>query len=337
MSKVRLKYLFHQFVNKTASPEEVREFLDLVEKGDFNGEIQTLLDDLWHDESNLKKIDDDHAERIFNQLMEASAEHEESNVFKLPVFWLKAAAILVIGISTFFYINKPQRTESRVAKVKIIKPSKPDKPSRRFINLPDGSSVILNENSKIELGANFKEGGPREVYLEGEAYFDITHDTDHPFIVHTGKIQTTVLGTAFNIKANSGNKKVIVSVTRGKVKVGDKEHIYNVLIPNEQLVFDQKQNTVVKKPVKSEEVVKWTSEDIYFDDVNMKDVANQLQERFNISIRFANDQMKGCKFSATFLKDQNLEQILNVIGAFNQINYKFLDAKTVQLDGAGCK
>lgn len=77
-------------------------------------------------------------------------------------------------------------------------------------------------------------------------------------------------------------------------------------------------------------------EDIYFDDVSIKDVAKQLQERFGVSIVFSNEQIKSCKFSATFLKSQSLPQILNVIGEFNQIKYQFKDTKTVILDGSGC-
>lgn len=193
----------------------------------------------------------------------------------------------------------------------------------------------MNENSRLEFGG-FNANGKREVYLEGEAYFDIKHDASRPFIVHTGKLQTTVLGTAFNIKTNPGTEIITVTVTRGKVKVGDDKSTYNVLLPNEQMVVDQNMSSHIKKPVKAETVIAWKNEDIYFDDVNIKDVANQLEERFNISIVFSNEIIKNCRFSATFLKTQSLEQILNVIGEFNHIKYQLKDKNTVLLDGAGC-
>lgn len=338
MSIHRFKYLFQQFVNKTATPEESAEFLSMMKRDDYNEELQVLLDEFWNEPSSITPLGEARAERIFNQIMAFSQAGKPHSLYKIQSIWYKAAAaILIIGITALFYTMKIQPSEIRLVKVNTIKTVKPDKPGRRFINLPDGSSVILNEKSKLELSKNFNSNGKREVYLSGEAYFDITHDPLHPFVVHTGKFFTTVLGTAFNIKASPGNKTVTVTVTRGKVKVEDNKHTYNVIVPDEQVVFDQEQSNHIKKPVKAGAFIEWTNEDIYFDDVSIKDVARQLQERFNISIVFSNEQIKTCKFSATFLKSQSLEQILNVIGEFNQIKYQFQGSKTVILDGSGCK
>jgi ferric-dicitrate binding protein FerR (iron transport regulator) len=88
---------------------------------------------------------------------------------------------------------------------------------RQLINLPDGSKVVLNANSKLEYPPGFSNN-TREVYLDGEAYFDIAHDPGKPFIVHTGSISTRVLGTAFNINAYRSQQFVEVTVTRVKWK-----------------------------------------------------------------------------------------------------------------------
>ena len=337
MSIHRFKYLFQKFVNKTATSEQNAEFLSMMKRDDYNEELQGLLDEFWNEPTSITPLGEARAERIFNEIMASSQADKPRNIFRNQRFWYKAAAaILIIGITGFFYTMKIQPTEMQLVKFNTIT-VKPDKPSRRFINLPDGSSVILNENSKLELSKNFNSNGKREVYLSGEAYFDITHDPLHPFVVHTGKIFTTVLGTAFNIKASPGNKTVTVTVTRGKVKVGDNKHIYKFIVPNEQVIYDQNLTSPIKKPVKSDAIIEWTNEDIYFDDVSIKDVAKQLQERFDVSIVFSTEMIKSCKFSATFLKSQSLIQILNVIGEFNQIKYQFKDDKTVVLSGLGCK
>jgi transmembrane sensor len=338
MSIHRFKYLFQQFVNKTASSEEINEFLSMMKRDDYNKEVQDLLDEFWNEPSSINTMNQDNAERIFNKIMAYSSDEKPIRVLAIKSSWYKAvAAVLIIGLSLFLYKVSTPIPETQSVKVNSIVTVKSEKPGRRFINLPDGSSVILNENSKIELSKNFNSNGKREVYLYGEAYFDITHDADHPFIVHTGKIKTTVLGTAFNIKANPGSKLITVTVTRGKVKVGDDEHTYNVIVPDEQVVFDQVLSNHIKKPIKAVSVIEWTNEDMYFDDVSMKDVANQLQDRFDVKIIFSNEQIKSCKFSATFLKTQSLEQILNIIGEFNKINYQFNGDKTVVMDGSGCQ
>lgn len=338
MSIHRFKYLFHRFIDKTASQTEVEEFLSMMKRDDYDEEVQALLDEFWNEPSSVTPLGEERAEKIFKKIMDSSSQSDKRSSFSLGVqFYRSIAAILVIGLSVFLYANfkKDNSINSPVETVAAIK--KYEKPMRRFINLPDGSSVILNENSQIELAENFKSDQIREVYLMGEAYFDIAHDSKRPFIVHTGKLKTTVLGTAFNVKSSAGAKTVTVTVTRGKVKVGDEKRTFNIITPNQQVVFKEEQNNVVKVPVKAESFIKWTSEDIYFDDVSIKDVAKQLQERFGISILFSNEQIKSCKFSATFLKSQSLTQILNVIGEFNQIKYQFKDNKTVILDGLGCE
>lgn len=338
MSIHRFRYLFQQFIDKTASPEEVQEFLSMMKRDDYNEEIQILLDEFWNEPDSITPLGEEKAERIFNKIMASSDERTNRSVFdfNLKLYWA-AAVVFVVGISIFFYTNRGQIPANSQIQKEIVQTKMYDKPTRRLISLPDGSSVILNENSQIELSENFNQGGKREVYLMGEAFFDINHDPERPFIVHTGKLETTVLGTSFNVKSSAGAKTVTVTVTRGKVKVGNENRTFNILMPNEQVVFKEAQNNVVKMPVKAESYIKWTNEDIYFDDVSIKDVAKQLQERFGISIIFSNEQIKACKFSATFLKSQNLSQILNVIGEFNRIKYQFKDNKTVILDGTGCE
>ena len=339
MSIYRFKYLFKQFVNKIATVEETEEFLSMMKRENYNDELNELLEEFWNDESSaISPMGEEKAERIFNKIMAVSWDSEPVKTQKISTIWYKlAAAIVIIAMSTWFYLDRTIYSAPVMAHAKIpVKVEKPVKPERRFINLPDGSAVILNQNSNIELSNSFNQNGKREVYLTGEAYFDIVHDETKPFIVHTGKIFTTVLGTSFNIKASPGNKTVTVTVTRGKVKVGDDQKTYNVIVPDEQMVFDQDLTSHIIKPVKAENVIEWINEDIYFDDVSIKDVANQLQERFKVSIVFSKEQIKTCKFSATFLKSQSLEQILNVISEFNQIKYLFKDSKTVALDGSGC-
>lgn len=339
MSIYRFKYLFKQFVDKIATAEETEEFLSLMKRDTYNDELNELLEEFWNDESSATSpMGEEKAEKIFNKIMAVSRNSEIEVIHRVNTIWYKvAAAMAIIVMSTWFYLDITiQSVPSKMAHVNPVKVEKSNKPERRFINLPDGSSVILNENSKIELSKAFNQNGKREVYLTGEAYFDIIHDGASPFIVHTGKISTTVLGTAFNIKASLGNKRVTVTVTRGKVKVGDDEKTYNVIVPDEQMVFDQDLTLHVKKLVKAEQFIGWTNEDIYFDDVSIKDVVNQLQNRFKVSIVFSNEQIKTCKFSATFLKSQSLDQILNVIAEFNQIKYLYKDARTIVLQGSGC-
>lgn len=337
MSIHRFRYLFKHFINKTGSEEETEEFLDMMKKEDYDEEIKILLSEFWNEVSSDAFINDQKADQIFRKIM-ASKKVRVLSLFNNRSLWYKSiAAILVIGLSALLYRNQLNHAESELVQIEKINTNSVEKPSRRFINLPDGSTVILNENSRVELSKNFSSNGLREVHLYGEAYFDVTHDPNKPFIVYAGKVKTTVLGTAFNIKESPLSKTVTVTVTRGKVKVGDNQKTFNVIVPDEQVVIDESSTKIIKKQIKAESVIEWTNEDIYFDDVSIKYVAKQLQDRFEVSIVFSNEQIKSCRFSATFMKGQSLSQILKVIGEFNHIKYQIKDnSKTVVLDGAGC-
>lgn len=341
MSIHRFKYLFQKFVTKTASPEEREEFMAMIKDSNYDNELQLLLDEHWQQPSSDTPMNEAKAELLFNQIMASNVNIEPVKLERTRNWkWLKAAAaiFILIGLSVMLFKLDSHLSDNRqVAVIKNSKPIDPDKPGRRFINLPDGSSVILNENSKLEFGDKLIINGKREVYLIGEAYFDIKHDAEHPFIVHTGELQTTVLGTAFNINAAPESGKLTVTVTRGKVKVGDNKKTFNEIDPNEQMIVDIERNQNIKRTVDAKAFTAWKNEDIYFEDVSIADVANQLQERFDVSIVFSSKAVKNCRFSATFLKTQSLEQILNVIAEFNQIKYHFKDNKTVLLDGSECK
>src|SRR5207248_3097180 len=88
----------------------------------------------------------------------------------------------------------------------------------RHIVLPDSSTVVLHAGSRLLFPEAFSVN-TREVTLVGEAYFDIVHREAQPFIIHTGQLKTTVLGTAFNIRAYDSSQEVMVSVTKGRVRV----------------------------------------------------------------------------------------------------------------------
>jgi transmembrane sensor len=338
MSINRFRYLFKQFISKTGSEEETIEFLNMMRKDDYDEEVQVLLSEFWNEVSSDTFINEEKADQIFRKIMSSQGVRVTS-LFNNRSLWYKSvAAILIIGFSSFFYWKQFMVAEPKIVQLEERVDKTANLPTRRFINLPDGSSVILNENSRVELSKNFISNGLREVHLYGEAYFDVTHDSNKPFIVYAGKVKTTVLGTAFNIKESSIAKTVTVTVTRGKVKVGDNQKTFNVIVPDEQVVIDETLTKHTKKLIKSESVIEWTNQDIYFDDVSIKDVAKQLQERFKVSIVFSNEQIKSCRFSATFMKSQSLSQILEVIGEFNQIKYQIKDNnRVVVLDGSGCR
>ncbi|UII24716.1 FecR domain-containing protein [Fulvivirga maritima] len=208
---------------------------------------------------------------------------------------------------------------------------------KQNINLPDGSTILLNADSKLHYMASHFGDSLREVYLEGEGYFDIKSDKTRPFIVHTGSVNTKVLGTAFNIKAYQNSTSVEVTVTRGKVQVGDQKKTYGVITPNQQIKVNTETNEFKQQEVASEKVVAWKQMYIIMDDMSLKDAVAQLSTRYKKTIVLNNDALGNCHITGTFLEEQTLDHVLNVLCSVVQATYTYEEDGSVLIKGKGCK
>lgn len=248
---------------------------------------------------------------------------------------MAAAALIIIaaGLSAWYFL----RTGRKPAETLAVAHSLPATPGEHsYIILPDGSKVLLNAGSTLRYPPAFR-GRTREVYLSGEGYFDIHHDPRQPFIVHTGNVKTVVLGTAFDIKAFPGQPNVVVTVTRGRVRVENETKMLGILTRDEQLTVTNDQGDhPTKQLVKPEEVMSWKADDILFDDEPVSEVVVELQKRFAVSIQLQNPALGNCRVTASFLHHETAEEIIKVISGINHMQYRVDEDSTIALDGEGC-
>ncbi len=299
----------------------------LEENGTPNSEWQTL------DQSNK----DQWLSELFSEIKE-SIHANETRVIALPkrqkTPWLSiAAAAAIIVISFALYLEWPV-LQGKVNPAQFTTLNVPFN-QKKQVELPDGSHVWVNAQSVLRYPKSFN-GKTREVYLSGEAYFDIKHNAVKPFIIHTGNLVTTVLGTAFDIKEDKNKHTVEVTVTRGKVSVANGDKLLGVLTPNQQISFNTSRNRVVKQNVDANLVIAWQQHELRFDDVSFSDAILQLQQHFNVNISFANEKLKACRFTGTALNGEKLDQILKVICTFNNATYQTKADGSIIIDGPGC-
>jgi transmembrane sensor len=322
----RLQQLFTRYRNNDCSPQEESELFELLNKSD--PEARMLLDELWNSPS--QRLADSKSEEIVNSILES-----KNNVLPIQrksILWLKAAAITAIIAVAGAGFYSLMQSEPEAAPHEVAQFANKSK----FMKLPDGSKVILNSDSKLEFPKSFDNGKSREVVLTGEAYFDISHDESKPFIVRTGNLSTTVLGTAFNIKAYPNQSNITVTVTRGKVSVSNQAGVLGILSPDDQIIFDRNDRQTKVSTVNSSEVIAWTEKDIFFDNVSMAEAAEELSERFDVNIKFRDPGTMNCRFTATFIRGEDLHQILDVICEFNKADYAVSDAGVIEVSGNGC-
>lgn len=204
----------------------------------------------------------------------------------------------------------------------------------RYITLPDGSRVVLRAGSRLSYPAAFT-GDIREVRLSGEAYFDIKPDSAKGFIIHTGRVRTTVLGTSFNIKAYPEAEEITVSVTRGKVRVEDDKQVLAVLTRDQQVVYNTVRSVSAQQAVAAATQLDWARQDMIFESISFDDIATILNKRYGVYIRFANDGLRYCLIRASFTGTESLEEVLEVICGVRNASYK-IDGQQVLIDGRPC-
>ncbi|MCX6337888.1 MAG: FecR domain-containing protein [Bacteroidetes bacterium] len=325
--------LFTKYINNQCSPQEV-SFLLAYFNEESNEDIVREM--IFRQLEQLTESDIDvepHLKAAF-VIIDTHIQNSKKTIKKgiqVTLFGkklLRIAAIFIlflIGAGGFYFypINKVNNIQTESLAY------------TKYLLLPDGSKVIVHNNSKLEYPSAFN-GKTREVTLTGEAYFDIKHDDNKPFIIHTGKLTTTVLGTAFNIQAYPGAKNIIVTVTRGKVRVEFNHKVLAVLTPDGQLVYDLPKADAKNKTVVAQEIIKWTNSDMDFEDVPFETIVEQISKRYQADISFANNEIKKCPVHATFSGTETIEEIITKLCLARNATYKKTDDNKFIILGKGC-
>jgi len=325
----RLTYLFYRYYEKTCTPQEKDELFDLLRRSENDEAVRRLIEETWGDDLPVYRQDS----KTANKILEYIISRQPPVIHKIPAYrpYLRyAAALIIIAISSLFTYHYYWRRPLSHAHVPLAAVPRPA--TDQCLTLSDGSKVLLHQGAHIDVDSVFT-GPTREVRLTGEAYFDIRHDK-RPFIVHTGNVKTTVLGTAFNI--NEHDKNIIVTVTKGKVRVENGAGNFGILKGNEQIIVDRIHNTFTRTQVDAREVIAWKKPYLLFNDVSMKEAVKELEERFHQTIVLVNPALENCNVTATFTGGEPLEQIIKVLSKINSMDYQMI-GNHIELNGEGCK
>jgi transmembrane sensor len=333
----RLEQLFEKYVSDTITNEELKEFWHLMDGITENDSLNKKLETLWNQWDNLyNPAARVNKEKIFSRILEKGKEGE-INFEKIHRrrIWPRIAAaaaifIFIVTGSYFFFLNR-SRPEIDVQQRAMSESTA----YIRNLKLSDGSTVVLQAASVLDYPGSFT-GNTREVTLTGEAYFDIHHDAGKPFIIHTGKVKTTVLGTAFNIRADG--KNITVSVTRGKVRVEDDRKVLAVLAPNQQITYTIRAAIAEQKAVNAMQIaVDWTKQDMVFEGASFGSIAEVVSKRYGVTIEFKNQELRQCMIVASFSGMETLENVMEILCTVRNASYSMKDNRHIIIDGKGCE
>lgn len=279
MDQQRIQELITLFVSGEISPEEQQELSSLIA---VRPEIQQELDDaleVWNllgsEEVAFNprqvfawdQIQNQIEPEIASPVLDSSAKGNRKKTF----VWMSAAAAIVLLITSAFLFWPGKERATTITGV-VTTPGQDQEPKSHEITfaagdknisfyLPDSSLVQLNRNSTLTVSDSFSYD-ERIIYLEGEAFFEVTHDENHPFIVVTDHTETKVLGTSFNVRAYPNENRKVVSVKTGAVLFtptdeGVEDSLY--LYKSDQGVYDLNISSLVKEPGDNLRLLGWRS------------------------------------------------------------------------------
>lgn len=308
--------LLEKYADNRCSKEEFNELLGIVRNGEKEVELVRIVNELWT--TKATKTDNTHDwDKVIRNLKKQTSNIK---VKKVPAIihanrW-QVAAIMAITITVctlmWNYVRESNELSTQIA---VLQQAQQEAISTNtYIALGDGSTVVLSPGSSLDYPAEFT-GDTREVILHGEAYFDIEHDPTKPFIIHTGTVKTTVLGTSFSIKVEPDGSVVTVIVTKGVVRVEEKVKQVQLaeLHENEKLVYDMSKKEVSAQPVNAQEAIEWILVDMAYTDLRFGDICKVLEKRYNVNIRFENPDMASKHITATFDGTERLESVLQIL------------------------
>ena len=181
------------------------------------------------------------------------------------------------------------------------------------LELSDGTRVWLNAESELRFPVQFGTG-EREVYLKGEAYFDVRKDVARRFIVHLKESNVTVLGTSFNIKAYGDEDYIYTTLVEGKVRfTSEKEHEEVTLRPGMQSVLNLKSGKTELKEVEVEQFTAWRQGRFVFPSTTLGDLMCQLKRWYDIDVVYLSPEAKGYEFRGAINRDMDLKNVLAIV------------------------
>lgn len=345
MSKERfIALLTKRFLNELL-PEEAAALQLLIKNNAEYAKQYELFSAYWSEEG----LDHSRDQVMFKRITAKISEHE--NTFNFPdnpapllirnaLYWKAAAAILIIACALFFYLS-----DSKVNRADDVKNWAVETTARglkKTLLLPDGTRVTMNAASKLTYPLSFK-GGLREVYLSGEAFFDVAEDPRHPFVIHTGKMNIKVLGTAFNVKSYAEDGASETTLLRGSIEVtlSDRPADRIILKPTEKLVVNYSKTTRgvnerFSLPDSTNSLTKityfntrdttimetsWLQNKLIFNDEDFGSLARQMERKYNVDIDFRDQELKGLRFTGMF-EQESLDDALKTLQLLEGFKYK---------------
>lgn len=311
--------LLNKYLLGETSESEVQELFNWIESSPENRKQFIDYKKVWALTAHGNESED----RIWKLLF--APRFKRQKLFKLSSQIARYAAIILLVLGSGLalqYLGLGFNKEKQV----YLKSTSISAPMGQTTNLelPDGTRVMLNSGSSITYNGNYSFG-ERLVSLNGEAYFDVTKDREHPFVVQTSHLNFEVHGTSFNIEAYAEDNMVNTTLIEGSLGVTDKSHHeLLLLVPGENVHFDALTSKITVTKVNTEIYTSWKEGLITFRNEKLKDIARKIERWYNVKIIINNQKLGEQAYFGTIMKNKPIDQILEVLKLSSSLKYRIV-------------
>jgi transmembrane sensor len=361
----RIEDLIERYFENKVSEEERSEILKLIQEGHIEEAVKNKIAQTLSDQLHARELPDFEmsakGEEIFQLILRKNASsdkelpHTQHGYLKkfggnYRVVFPHAAVLIILVVAGIFVYspktldsNKMAKESGLTAEITTVVNSGS---TVQKVTLQDGSTVMLEPGGEIRYHEKFLNC--REVYLSGDAFFEVIKDPSYPFYVYANEITTKVLGTSFRVKANQGEKEIVVAVKTGKVSVFAKSASNNnaltkneqeiTLTPNQQAIYKLTEHVVVKKIVEQPQVISVQAglKDSYVNEPVVL-ILNALSESYGVDIRFDRASLLDCTLTSDIIEGEGLYDQLEIVCNALGGTYKMENDASIVIEANGCR
>ena len=348
-----------------ASAEDIKELDKFFDEDELFKKKFEFLKAHWENKSFVHADIDIALQKVLFRLNNNEIENEipdttdlawkKPGVVKFILRFSKAAAGVIICLVSAYFFFKKDTNDSiyKIASTPTFQTQQTPKGKKSTLTLSDGTKVIMNADSRLQFPKEFS-GTTREVYLTGEAFFDVAHNGKVPFIIHTNKISIKVLGTEFNVKSYPGDSTTETTLIHGLIEVtlNDRPDDRIILKPKEKLVVSNTASEKISTEIKtvpaahsaellisslhyiskSDSAVvetSWMDNKLVFQDESFGKLAEDMERKYDVAIQFKNDAVKNYHFTGIF-ENETIREALDALQLTEKFNYK-MDGITITI------
>ncbi len=316
MKKEECLDIFERYLLNQATNEEVKRLSEWIRN---SRKLSEWMEKQITESSDT--MDKDIQIQMFNRIkteiykQESNKTQPSSQVINFR-YWLRVAAMILLPLLTatgvYLYMSGSATKAPLIVSV--------DRGQKASVILPDGSKVWLNSLSSITYNPDYNKH-KRELTLNGEAYFEVAHNPQKPFIVNCNDLSVEALGTSFGVKAYDEDVIISSILMTGKIKVTTPDGI-KILQPNERVMYDKLTHKAKQSSVtNAHDFTGWIHNELRFENESLGEIAKNIQRIYNVEIIFSSERIKKLRYTGT-VANNSLESVLNIITLTSPLSFK---------------